>query len=140
MEEQIKEFKSFVLRGNPVDLAVGIVVGTAFHDVVRSLVTNVLTPLLGLVGVGDFRDLSFRVGGGAQVELGVFLNSFVSFLLIATTIYFFVVKPVQKLMALYKTGRKEESTTRDCPHCLSAIAKRATRCPFCTSEVPARTS
>lgn len=143
MERQIKEFKAFILRGNPVDLAVGIVVGTAFHDVVQSLVTNILTPLLSFVGVDDFKRLEIPVGKAA-IAYGLFLNELVSFVLVATSVYFFVyffvVKPVQKLMALYKIGRKEESKTRDCPQCVSAIPKRATRCPFCTSEVPALAS
>ncbi len=86
------------------------------------------------MGIANFKGLSFGVGD-EEVRFAPLLNSLVSFLLIAISVYFFVVKPVQKLMTLYKTGRKEESTTRDCPHCLSAIPKRATRCPFCTSAV-----
>ncbi len=139
MERQIKEFKAFILRGNPVDLAVGIVVGTAFHDVVQSLVKNVLSPFLAFLGIDAFKGLDFNIGQ-ERITFAPVLNSLISFLLIAGSVYFFVVKPVHKLMALYKTGRKEESTTRECPHCVSAIPKRATRCPFCTSEVPALAS
>ncbi|HEX2052093.1 MAG TPA: large conductance mechanosensitive channel protein MscL [Actinomycetota bacterium] len=132
----LKEFQAFILRGNVVDLAVGVVIGAAFGSVITSLVENVLTPLTGIFRVPDFRELRIDVGPSA-VNYGLFLNSVIAFLLVAATIFFFVVKPLNRLMAHRKTEPDVVSTTRDCPECLSAIPKAASRCAFCTAEVPA---
>ena len=132
----MKEFRAFILRGNVVDLAIGVVIGAAFGAVVTSLVTDVLTPLSGIFGTPDFSSLQFNIGR-ATVKYGNFFNALLSFLLIGASIFFFVVKPVNKLMERRKTEPEVEATTKDCPYCFSSIPVKATRCPFCTSEVAA---
>ena len=128
------EFKSFILRGNVVDLAIAVVIGAAFSDVVKSLVENLLTPLVAIPGEADFSELTFTISG-STFFYGRFLNSFITFLLIAAAVFFFVLKPVNKLLSLRRTGPEVESKTRDCPECLSAIPKAARRCAFCTAEL-----
>jgi large conductance mechanosensitive channel len=124
----LKEFKAFVLRGNVVDLAVGVVIGAAFGAIVTSLVNDVLTPLLGLANVPDFSGLMIKVGDDA-VLYGKFVNAIISFLLVAAAIFFFVVKPVNRLMTGGRT--KEEPKVRECPHCLSSIPQAASVCAHC---------
>ncbi len=128
----IKEFKAFLLRGNVVDLAVAVVIGAAFGTVVSSFVENLLTPLITVPGETDFSDLRFTVGGGT-FSYGEFLNDLVAFLLIAAAVFFFVVKPINALMARRKTGTEVESNTKQCPECLSSIPSGARRCAFCTA-------
>lgn len=130
----LKDFRNFVLRGNVVELAVAVVIGAAFGAVITSLVEDVLTPLLGVFGTPDFSELSFGVGK-ATVEFGLFLNALIAFLMISAAIFFFVVRPITTLMENRKTETDVESTTRDCPACLSSIPTGARRCAFCTSEV-----
>lgn len=130
----LREFQAFVLRGNVVDLAVGVVIGGAFGLVVSSLVENVLTPLTGIFRVPDFRTLAVEVGP-ATLSYGLFLNAVISFLLVSAAIFFLVVKPVNKLNSRRRTEPDAVSSTRDCPHCLSAIPNAASKCAFCTSEV-----
>lgn len=137
----VTEFKEFILRGNVVDLAVGVVIGAAFAGVVSALVTDVITPLIG-VFVSDpknpvnFDTLDFAIHGSTFL-IGKFINAILSFLLIALVIFFFVVKPVNFLMSRRKTETPVTATTRDCPECLSSIPLAATRCAFCTAQVPA---
>lgn len=131
----MKDFKAFILRGNVVDLAVGVVIGAAFGTVVTSLVKNLITPLVSIPGKANFADLHFSVRHSV-FAYGQFLNDLIAFLLIAAAVYFFIVKPVNALMSRRKTEPDVESTTRDCPQCLSSIPMAATRCAFCTSEVP----
>jgi len=119
-----------------VDLAVGVVVGAAFGAVITSLVENVLTPLTGIFRVPDFRELQLSVGP-ATLSYGLFLNSLIAFVLVSASIFFFVVKPLNRLMANRKTEPDVVSATRDCPECLSSIPIGAARCAFCTSRVPA---
>lgn len=128
----MKEFKTFVLRGNVVDLAVGVVVGAAFGAVVSSLVQDVLTPLTGIFGTPDFGELRFSVGK-ASVAYGNFLNTAIAFLMVSAAVFFFVVKPVNRLMGMTKGA--ESPAVKDCPHCMNVIPARATRCGYCTSEV-----
>ncbi|CAN5762637.1 large conductance mechanosensitive channel protein MscL [soil metagenome] len=130
----LKEFQAFVLRGNAVDLAVGVVIGAAFGAVIASLVENILTPLTGIFRVPDFKSLAVDVGT-SSINYGLFLNAVISFLLVAAAIFFLVIKPLNKLMDRRKTEPEVASTTRNCPACLSAIPNAATRCAFCTSEV-----
>jgi large conductance mechanosensitive channel len=131
----LKEFKEFVLRGSVVDLAVGVVIGAAFGAVVAALVADILTPLIAaIVGKQDFSRLSFTINN-SEFLYGAFLNAIISFVLIAAAVFFFVVKPVNALMARRKTGPDVESTTRDCPDCLSSIPAKAKPCAFCTAEV-----
>lgn len=132
----IREFRDFVLRGNVIDLAVGIVIGAAFGAIVSSFVVDVLTPLLGLLGVPDFTRAVVLVGS-AEVRYGLFLNALISFLLVAAAIFFFVVKPMNRLADARKTEPDVSSTTKDCPECLSSIPEAARRCAFCTSTQPA---
>jgi large conductance mechanosensitive channel len=120
------------MRGNVVDLAVAVVIAGAFGAVIASFVADILTPLLGLVGVPDFSTLSVTVGE-AEVRYGIFLNTLITFLLIAASIYFIVVKPKQAFDA--RTAKAEEATTKPCPHCATDIPVAATRCPNCTSQL-----
>jgi large conductance mechanosensitive channel len=130
-----KEFRDFILRGNVIDLAVGIVIGAAFGGLVTSFVGDVLTPLLGLLSVPDFSTLSFEAGKGT-VSYGLFLNAAISFVLVAAAIFFFVVKPMNAMTARLK--KPEADTTppiKACPFCATDIPAAATRCPHCTSQI-----
>ncbi len=130
-----KEFKEFILRGNVVDLAVGVVVGTAFNAVVQSLVKDLITPLVGLLGGFNFAGMSATLNKSVFL-FGTFLNTIVSFIIIAAVVFFLVVKPLNA-MANRKAARTpvvtEEPTTKTCPFCISDIPIQATRCPNCTS-------
>lgn len=128
----LKEFKSFLLRGNVVDLAVAVVIGAAFGAVVASFVANILTPIIAIPGTTDFSNLRFTIGGGT-FNYGQFLNDLLAFVLIAAAVFFFVVKPVNALMSRRKTEPDVESTTKECPECLSSIPSAARRCAFCTT-------
>jgi large conductance mechanosensitive channel len=130
----ISDFKEFVLRGNVVDLAVGIVVGGAFGTVVKALVADVITPLIGLPGKIDLSGLKFTIHG-ASFLIGDFLNSIISFLILAFVVFFAIVKPINHLMSLRKTETTAEAVTRECPRCLSSVPAAASRCAFCTSDL-----
>ena len=132
----LKEFKAFVLRGNVVDLAVGIVIGAAFGTVVTALVTDFITPLISIPGKADFSSLVFTIHGSV-FRYGAFINAVISFVLIAAAVFFFVVKPVNALMSRAKSEPPPDPTTRNCPHCLSTIPSAATKCAFCTADVEA---
>jgi large conductance mechanosensitive channel len=132
----LKEFRSFVLRGNLVDLAVAVVIGTAFTAVVTALVRDLITPLIAAIfGKPMFGALDFTING-SRFAYGDFLNAALSFLIVAAVVFFLVVKPVNMLMARLRTEPDVESPTRGCPECLSQIPVDARRCAFCTSEVP----
>ncbi len=131
----LKEFRDFIMRGNVIDLAVGIVIGAAFGAMVTSFVGNVLTPLLGLLRVPDFSTLSFSAGE-SEVAYGLFLNALITFVLIAAAIFFFVVKPVNHMNTRLRKGEPEPAPTiKACPFCATDIPVAATRCPHCTSEL-----
>lgn len=131
------EFEKFILRGNVVDLAIGIVIGAAFGTVVAALVKDLITPIIAAFGgAPDFSAVHFTINKSTFL-IGDFINAVLSFLIIAAVVFFFVVKPVNGLMDLRKTEKPVEKTTRDCPYCLSSIPVQATRCAFCTQEVPA---
>lgn len=130
----VRDFKAFVLRGNVVDLAVGVVIGAAFGRVVESLVTNLFSPLIALPGSANFDALTFTIRH-STFRYGLFLTDLLSFLTIALTVFLFVVKPVNTLMSRSKTEMDVLSRTSQCPECLSEIPERARRCAFCTSEV-----
>jgi large conductance mechanosensitive channel len=133
--ELFKEFRAFILRGNVVDLAVAFVLGAAFTAVVTALVRDLLTPVIAAIfGKPNFGSLSFTIHG-SEFAYGDFLNALLTFVLIAAAVFFFVVKPVNYLMARLRTGPDVESPTRGCPECLSQIPIAASRCAFCTSEV-----
>ncbi len=133
----LTEFKQFILRGNVVDLAIGIVIGAAFGAVVSGFVKDLITPLIAAIGgKPDFSALAFTINH-SRFLWGDFLNQIISFLIIAAVIFYFVVKPVNALMNRRKSELPVDPTTRDCPYCLSSIPLKATRCAFCTAEVPA---
>jgi len=127
-----KGFRDFIMRGNVVDLAVAVVIAGAFGAVIASFVADILTPLLGLLGVPDFSTLSVTVGA-AELRYGLFLNTLITFFLVAAAIYLFVVKPKQSFDA--RMAKEEEATTKACPHCTTDIPIAATRCPHCTSQL-----
>lgn len=128
----LKEFRAFVLRGNVVDLAVGIVVGAAFTLMVTTFVDNLLMPLIGSLVSFDFSKEAATIND-VEFKWGLFVNAVISFLLTAAAVFFFVVKPVNTLMARMKTEPEVESTTKECTECLSSIPVGAKRCAFCTS-------
>lgn len=132
----VTEFKEFVLRGNVVDLAFGVIVGGAFGGIVTALVKDIMTPLIGLPGKVDLSNLNTTIHG-AKFAFGDFLNTLVSFIILAAVVFFVIVKPVNYLMSLRKTETPVAAITRECPECLSSIPLKATRCAFCTAEVAA---
>ena len=137
MSDLIKEFREFILRDNLVDLAVVVVIGVAFGALVTALVDDLITPVIGAVGgKPDFGDLAFTING-SRFAYGDFINALLSFLIIAAAVFFLVVKPVNALMARYKTEPEVDRETRECPSCLSNVPVGATRCAFCTSALAA---
>jgi len=132
----MKGFKQFLLRGNVVDLAVGVVIGAAFGNVVNSLVKGLLTPFIAaVVKQPDFSSLSFTIRG-SKFLFGDFVNSVVSFIIIASAVYFAVVLPMNALMAKMQQGDKPtQPSTKKCPECLSEIPIEARRCAHCTQPV-----
>ena len=129
------EFKTFVLRGNVIDLAIAVVIGAAFGAVVAALVKDLITPLIAAIGgKPDFSALSFTING-SKFLYGDFINAVVSFLIIAAVVFFLVVKPMNALMDRLKPELPVKTRTRECPYCLSAIPVAATVCAFCTKDV-----
>lgn len=133
----LKGFRQFLFRGNVIDLAVAVVIGGAFGAVVTALVKDLITPLIAaLVGKPDFSAIVFEINN-SKFLIGDFINAVVSFILIAAAIYFFVVVPVNALMA--RLGRGEappDPTTKKCPECLSEVPIAARRCAHCTQPLP----
>jgi large conductance mechanosensitive channel len=126
-------FKQFILRGNVIDMAVGVVIGAAFATVVSAFTKDLLTPLI--VGKPDFSAIKFTVNG-SMFAIGDFINAGVSFLLIAAAVYFFVVTPVNMLVArMRKAPAPADPTTKKCPECLSEIPIDARRCAHCAQPV-----
>ena len=133
----ISGFREFILRGNVIDLAVAVVLAGAFGLVIASFVGDILTPLLGLLGLPDFSTASFAVGD-AEVRYGAFLNALIAFLVVALAIYLFVVRPANAFEERRQRGAEESPTTKTCPECASEIPAAANRCPMCTQ--PLRTA
>ena len=147
----LKEFKEFAIRGNVVDMAIGIIIGGAFGTIVKSLVSDILMPPLGLLlggvdfsnfflvlkkgaTVGPYTSLAdTQAAGAVTINYGLFLNTVISFLIVAFAV-FMLIKKINKVRKQEEV-QTSESTTRDCPFCFSAIPIKATRCPFCTSEI-----
>jgi large conductance mechanosensitive channel len=138
-------FKKFILRGNVVDLAVGVVIGAAFGAVVTAFTTGIITPLIGLFGSKSFDQYQACLKGsctiaddgtvdGVLLRYGAVLTALLNFLIVAAVVYFFVVKPVQRLLDRFKTEPEPEAPVKECPECLSKIPEAATRCAFCTVE------
>ncbi len=134
----MKGFKQFLLRGNVIDLAVAVVIGAAFGAVVTALVKDLITPIIAaIVGKPDFSALTFEVNG-SKFLIGDFINAVVSFVLIAAAIYFFVVVPVNAIVARARRGEAPpDPTTKKCPECLSEVPIAARRCAYCTSALNA---
>jgi large conductance mechanosensitive channel len=136
----LTDFKQFLLRGNVVDLAVGIVIGVAFGAVVTAFVADLITPLIGAIfGKHDFSSLTFTIHK-SRFLYGDFINKVLAFVVIAAAVFFLVVRPVNALMARRRTEPPVDETVRQCPECLSDIPVAARRCAFCTSEVSAATA
>jgi large conductance mechanosensitive channel len=150
----LKDFRAFIMRGNVVDLAIGIVIGVAFGAIVSSFVKDVIMPPIGLLlGNVDFANLftvlkegtvagpysslvAAQESGAVTINYGVFINTIINFLIIALVVFFFVIRPINKMHARQKA--KEIATapdTKECPYCNTSIPIKATRCPNCTSEL-----
>ena len=136
MKKFFEEFKAFAIKGNAMDLAVGMMVGAAFTSIVNSLVNNIISPLIGLLVKVDFSDLVLKIGE-VEVQYGAFIMAIINFLIVALVLFFVV-----KAMNMLKSKRKKPvaeppaaPTTKVCPFCKSEIAIDATRCPHCTSEL-----
>ena len=137
MKDALKDFKAFILRGNVIDLAVAVAIGAAFGSVVKAFTEYLLTPILAIPGTKpDFSSLDFHIRQ-STFRYGAFINEVINFLIIAAALFFFVVRPINTLMARRKTEPDVLSTTRDCPYCLSSIPIAASRCAFCTADVGA---
>jgi large conductance mechanosensitive channel len=129
----VKGFRQFLTRGNLIDLAVAVVIGTAFTALVTALVADLITPLIAAIaGKPDFSQLAFTVHH-STFKYGSFINAVLSFLIIAAVVYFLIVSPVARIMM--RISRHKEATERECPECLSTIPIAASRCKFCTAEV-----
>jgi large conductance mechanosensitive channel len=135
MQSLATEFRTFLVRGNLVELAVAFVIGVAFGALVNALVTDLITPLIAAIfGKHDFSSLTFTIHK-SRFLYGDFINAVLTFISIAAAVFFFVVKPYNALMARRKTEPPVDDTVRACPECLSDIPKAARRCAFCTAEV-----
>jgi large conductance mechanosensitive channel len=130
----LRDFKQFLLRGNVVDLAVGLVIGAAFNNVVMALVRDFITPLVGAIFATPKDAMKFRIGD-ATFMVGDFLDSLISFVIVAAVVFFVVVKPINYLVSLAHHEDTPDPETRKCPECLSEIPIGARRCAFCTSEL-----
>ncbi|MBA3733527.1 large conductance mechanosensitive channel protein MscL [Patescibacteria group bacterium] len=131
----MKGFKQFILRGNVVDLAVGVVIGAAFSAVISALVKDLVTPFIGAIAkVPDFSTLYFTVNS-SKFMYGDFINALMSFLIVAIIIYFFVVLPINALVSLGRRQPPADPTTKKCPECLSEIPIDARRCAHCSSLI-----
>ena len=129
----MKGFRSFLMRGNLIELAVAVVIGTAFAAIVSAIVKDLITPLIAAIGgQPNFGSLKFTINH-STFAYGDFFNALVSFLIIAAVIYFMIVTPVARITTRFE--RKKEATTRDCPECLSSIPAAARRCAFCTAQL-----
>ena len=137
----LKDFREFLLRGNVVDLAVAVVIGAAFGAVVTAFVADFVTPLIAAIGgQPDFAALDFEING-STFRYGHFFNAIIAFLIIAAVVFFFVVRPINQLLARRRTDLPIDEQTRACPECLSEIPAMARRCAFCSAEVgPATTA
>ena len=136
MKKFIQEFKEFALRGNVIDMAVGVVIGAAFSAIVDSLVSDIISPFIGLFAGQDFSSLVFTVLG-VDIKYGSFITAIINFLLIALCL-FIIIKAVNAAQKLGQHGKQEEPaapTEKECPYCMNKIPIKATRCGFCTSKL-----
>ena len=134
MKKFFSEFKTFIMRGNVLDLAVGVIIGAAFQAIVTSLTDDIISPILGIFGGMNFDQLAFTING-ATIAYGKFITAIINFLIMAFII-FLIIKLVNKVMSLGKKPEpKKEPTTKKCPYCCSEIDIKATKCPHCTSDI-----
>ncbi|MBF8304587.1 MAG: large-conductance mechanosensitive channel [Dehalococcoidia bacterium] len=149
----LKDFKAFIMRGNVVDMTVGIIIGAAFGTIVSSLVKDVIMPPIGLaLGKIDFSNLAVvikqgstpgpyatlaaaQAAGAVTLNYGLFINTIVNFLIVAFVVFFFIVRPIARMQAPKKAAEPAASTTKECPFCYSNISIKAVRCPNCTSPL-----
>jgi large conductance mechanosensitive channel len=149
----LKDFKAFIMRGNVVDMAVGIIIGAAFGAIITSLVKDVIMPPIGLaLGKVDFTNLfavlkpgttpspyeslaAAQAAGAVSINYGLFINTIITFLIIALVVFFFIVRPIAKMQAPKKVEAPAAPTTKECPFCYTNISIKATRCPNCTSPL-----
>ena len=136
MSSFFEEFRKFILRGNVVDLAVGVVVGAAFGGVVTAFTKDLLTPLIAAVaGKPDFSAIQFTLNG-SKFLVGDFFNAVISFVIVAAAVYYFVVLPINALIERTKTAPPPaDPASKQCPECLSEIPIKAKRCSFCTASI-----
>lgn len=136
----LSDFKKFILRGNVVDLAVAVVIGASFGAIVTSLVKDIITPLIAaIVGKSDFSNLSFTLNN-SKILYGDFINGIVSFLLIASVIFFLIVQPLNKFQTLANSRKApEDPTEKKCPECFNSVTILATRCMYCTAKIAPET-
>lgn len=141
MKNFLNEFKKFAMRGNVIDMAVGIIIGAAFGKIVNSLVEDVLMPPIGLLlGKVDFSDLKLTLADDVAIRYGAFINALISFLIVAFAVFLLIkaINTLQERMAAKEAAEEAaEPTTKTCPYCFSEISINATRCPHCTSELKA---
>ncbi|MFV0413060.1 MAG: large conductance mechanosensitive channel protein MscL, partial [Oscillospiraceae bacterium] len=131
MKKFFGEFKDFALRGNVMDLAVGVIIGAAFQAIVNSLVQDIISPLIGLVANTDFSKLVVAIGD-VEIKYGAFITAVINFIIMAFVI-FLLVKTLNKLSGVGKKPKEKEApTTKKCPYCFTEISVKATRCPHCT--------
>ena len=134
MKQFLKEFKEFALRGNVMDLAVGVIIGGAFQAIVSSLTSDVISPFIGLFASTDFSNLVLTING-VDIRYGSFITAVINFVIMAFIIFLFM-KVLNKLTALdKKVEEPKEPTTKECPYCFSEIHIKASRCPHCTGEI-----
>ncbi len=149
----LKDFRAFILRGNVVDLAVGIIIGAAFGLIIGSLINDILMPPIGLaLGRVDFANLfvvmkqgstpgpyaslaAAKAAGAVSINYGIFINSIINLVIVALAVFFFVVRPIAKMEARKKAAAPIAPSAKDCPFCYTSIPLKATRCPNCTSEL-----
>ena len=132
----LRGFEKFILRGNVVDLAIGIMIGAAFNSIVTSLVGDIITPLIPAAGQSLSGLVAHVPWTKSPILIGSFIKAVITFLILAFVVYFFIVQPVNALMDRFKPHQEPQTpTTRECPFCLSTIPLKATRCPYCTSQL-----
>lgn len=136
MKKFMSEFKEFIMRGNVMDLAVGVIIGGAFSAIVTSLTDDIISPILGLFGGIDFSDMVAKIGD-VEIKYGSFITAIINFLIMALII-FLMVKGINKMMSIGKKKEEEPApTTKKCPHCCEEVNINATKCPHCTGDIPA---
>lgn len=130
----LSDFKSFITKGNVIDLAVAVVIGVAFNNVINGLVTDMVTPLIGIPGHANFTAMTYTFHGSTFLY-GSFINAVINFIVIAAVLFFLVVRPVTKLEKMRQSKQQPSPTTKTCPECLSTIPVKAKRCMYCTSKL-----